>query len=336
MKSLERNEMLDKATLNTAGWPSVNLLAYPLVQSLIQNSASLRIGVEKRDHGPTIIDAGIHHAGSLEAGRLIAEICMSGLGHVQLQTSTQFAHWPFMVSVHASHPVLACLGSQYAGWSLSHDKFFSLGSGPARAIACREDLFQELGYTDKYSHTCLVLESDEPPPDAIIEKVSRDTGVKKDNLVFILTPTRSLAGTVQIVSRVLEVALHKVHALHFPLSHIVDGMASAPLPPPSPDFITGMGRTNDAILFGGHVHLFVKGSDEAAKALCDELPSINSKDFGQPFAEVFKAVNMDFYQIDPLLFSPAKVTVTALDSGRTFNAGHLDADLIDRSFGFIA
>lgn len=322
--------------LDVSLWPSVNQLTNPLVQQLINNAKALRVKVEKLDNGATIIDAGIKAEGGLEAGRLIAEICMGGLGHVQLQSSTAFPHWPWALSVHSNNPVLSCLGSQYAGWSLSHEKFFSLGSGPGRALAGREELYKELGYKDQADAAVLVLESDKVPPVEVIEKVARDTGVAIDKLTFILTPTRSLAGTVQIVARVLEVALHKIHTLHFPLEHVVDGIASAPLPPPAPDFLIGMGRTNDAILFGGHAHIFVKGSDEAAAKLAQELPSSASRDYGRPFAEVFKAVNMDFYKIDPLLFSPAAVTVTALESGRSFNGGKLDAALLDQSFGYSA
>jgi methenyltetrahydromethanopterin cyclohydrolase len=325
---------IQAATADSSNWPGINRLTNPLVQHLVDNANVLRVGVERLENGCTIIDAGIRHAGGLEAGRLIAEICMGGLGHVSLQTAQTFPHWPWMLSVHSNNPVLSCLGSQYAGWSLAHEKFFSLGSGPARAIAGREDLFKELGYKDKAEHACLVLESDKAPPAEVIEKVSRDTGIQPENLTFILTPTRSLAGTVQIVARVLEVAMHKIHTLHFPLDHVVDGMASAPLPPPAPDFLTGMGRTNDAILFGGHAHIFVKGSDEAARKLASELPSSVSRDYGRPFAEVFKAVNMDFYKIDPMLFSPAAVTVTALESGNSFTGGKLDAALLDQSFGY--
>lgn len=322
--------------LDASKWPSVNRLTNPLVQHLLENADNLRLGVEKLANGCTIIDAGIKHAGGLEAGRLIAEICMGGLGHVSLQTANTFAHWPWMLSVHSNNPVLSCLGSQYAGWSLAHEKFFSLGSGPGRAMAGREELYTELGYKDQADAACLVLESDKAPPTEVIEKVSRDTGLAPQNLTFILTPTRSLAGTVQIVARVLEVAMHKIHALHFPLDHVVDGMASAPVPPPAPDFLIGMGRTNDAILFGGHAHIFVKGSDEAAAKLAKELPSSASRDYGRPFAEVFKAVNMDFYKIDPMLFSPAAVTVTALDSGNSYAGGRLDATLLDQSFGYQA
>lgn len=322
--------------LDTTSWPSVNGLTNPLVKSLVDNAKDLRLGVEQLSNGCTIVDAGIKHAGGLEAGRLIAEICMGGLGHVSLHTASTFAHWPWMLSVHSSNPILSCLGSQYAGWSLAHEKFFALGSGPGRALAGREALYAELGYKDQSDAACLVLESDKAPPMEVIEKVSRDTGVKPENLTFILTPTRSLAGAVQIVARVLEVAMHKIHTLHFPMDHVVDGMASAPVPPPAPDFLIGMGRTNDAILFGGHAHLFVKGTDEAAAKLAKELPSNSSRDYGRPFAEVFKSVNMDFYKIDPMLFSPAAVTVTAMESGKTFIGGKLDAALVDQSFGYSA
>lgn len=327
---------MSETNLDTSCWPSVNGLTAPLVGNLVANARSLRLGVEKHPSGATIIDAGIRHAGGLEAGRLITEICMGGLGHVTLHANPSFGHWPWQLSVHSCNPVLSCLGSQYAGWSLAHEKFFSLGSGPGRAMAGREELFKELNYQDKADSACLVLESDKAPPQEVIEKVARDTGLRPENLTFVLTPTRSLAGAVQIVGRVLEVAMHKIHTLHFPLEHVVDGMASAPVPPPSPDFLTGMGRTNDAILFGGHAHVFVLGSDEAAAKLAKELPSSASRDYGRPFADVFKSVNMDFYQIDPMLFSPAAVTVTAVESGNSFTAGKLDPALLDQSFGYPA
>ena len=137
---------------------------------------------------------------------------------------------------------------------------------------------------------------------------------------------------VQIVGRALEVALHKAHTLHFPLQHIVSGSGLAVLPPVAKDFMTAMGRTNDAILFGGHVNLQVRGDDAAAENLAADLPSSASKDYGKTFAEVFKFYEMDFYRIDPLLFSPAQVTVTNVDTGKVFKGGHLNADLINRSF----
>lgn len=312
---------------------SINQLSQLLVAALINDADVLNLKVFTHESGATIVDAGIDATGGLEAGRRIAEISMGGLGEVSFSQNSSFEKWPAGLQVTAKNPVLACIGSQYAGWALSHEKFFSLGSGPARCIAQREDIFKELQYKDSAEKTVLVLETDKIPPAEVIQKVARDTHIQAENLTFILTPTSSLAGTVQIVARVLEVALHKLHTLHFPLEQLVDGIASAPLPPPSPDFLTGMGRTNDAILFGGFVQLFVNCSDEAAKKLAAELPSSASKDYGKPFAEVFKAVNMDFYQIDPLLFSPAKVTISNLTTGNSFFAGAFNQALLNQSFG---
>ena len=78
----------------------------------------------------------------------------------------------------------------------------------------------------------------------------------------------------------------------------------------------------------------MNSDDTSAADLARALPSSTSSDYGRPFAEVFKAVNMDFYKIDPLLFSPAAVTVTSLKSGKSFSAGHIDPALIDISFGY--
>ena len=319
-----------------ANWPSVNALAAPLVRELILQAKSLRLGVERLENGCVVVDAGIAHRGGLEAGLRIAQICMGGLGRVVLQSSG-LARWPSVLSVHCSDPVLACLGSQYAGWSLAHGEgkgsFQALGSGPGRAAACREDLFAELAYRDLAESVCLVLEVDRKPPVEIAAKIARDCGVGPDQVTLILTPTRSLAGTVQVVARVLEVALHKAHALGFPLHHVVDGTGAAPLPPPAADFLTAMGRTNDAILFGGRVQLFVDCDDAQAERLAMNLPSGASKDYGKPFAHVFKDAGNDFYRIDPHLFAPAVVAVTALKSGRTFHAGALDEGLLESSFG---
>ncbi|MDD5273062.1 MAG: methenyltetrahydromethanopterin cyclohydrolase [Methylovulum sp.] len=321
---------------------SVNKLAQPLVQELLDNADKLRLHLHTLDNGCTIIDAGINAPGGLEAGRIITEICLGGMGTVSLSHSAYTEKWPLTVNVHSTNPVLACLGSQYAGWSLSHEKYYALGSGPARAMATKtkegvsqpvEELYKELAYQDAAEKTVLVIENDKIPPVEIVDKVAAACGVAPANLTIIVTPTSSLAGCVQVVGRVLEVAMHKAHALHFPLENILDGSGSAPLCPPHPDFVQAMGRTNDAILFAGLVHIFVKGSDAAAEQLANELPSSTSKDYGKPFAQVFKEYKYDFFKVDAMLFSPASVIVTAVESGKSFRAGRLDNELLNLSFG---
>ena len=291
-----------------------------------------------RSRGTCVVDAGIDAHGSVAAGLLVARICLGGLGEVALSTDGRHG-WSNWLQVSSAQPVLACLGSQYAGWSLAASKeetggkkFFALGSGPARALAAKEALFEELAWRDEAATGVLVLEVDRPPPAVVIDKVLRDTGLDPQALTVVLTPTTSRAGTTQVVARVLEVALHKAHELGFALHDIVDGAASAPLPSPTADGVAAMGRTNDAILYGGLVQLSVTGEVDAARQLAQRLPSGTSRDHGRPFAEVFQAAEYDFYRIDPALFAPAAVVVQHLPSGRSFHAGRLDMPVLLRDW----
>lgn len=315
----------------------LNDLAATRVEALVEAAPRLGLAVRHLDRGVRLIDAGIDVTGSVEAGRQIAEICLAGLGRVSLRSDPHAAAsgWPSWIEVESAQPVAACLASQYAGWSLAASKeetggkkFFALGSGPVRALAAKEALYEELGMRDCATRGTLVLEVDREPPAVVIDKVLRDTGLSPEGLTLILTPTRSLAGTTQVVARVLEVAMHKAHTLGFALGDIVEGRATAPLPAPADDGVEAMGRTNDAILFGGSVHLVVRGRAEDAEALARRLPSNTARDHGRPFAEVFRAVEFDFYKIDPALFAPAEVWVSHLGSGATWHAGAMRLDLL--------
>ena len=314
--------------------PSVNALAAKIVDQIVADAGALRCLVSTGAAGERVIDLGANTLGGLEAGRRLGEVCMGGLGTVSITTASGHTNWPLGVMVHSTNPVLACLGSQYAGWTLQDEAtgFFALGSGPARALSRVEDLYKELGYTDDYHKAALVIEGDKTPPANLVTHVAAECGVTPTDLTVLFAPTGSLAGGVQVCARVLEVALHKAHTLHFPLDHIVDGVGTAPLSPPIPDFVQAMGRTNDAIIYGGRVQLFVRGTNEAAEKLAAELPSRGSAAYGKPFAEIFSAVNGDFYKIDPMLFSPAAVTVTNIDTGRSFHGGALAPEIVDKSF----
>ncbi|ODA68791.1 Methenyltetrahydromethanopterin cyclohydrolase [Methyloligella halotolerans] len=317
--------------------PSVNKTVKPIVEKMIAEADQLRIAVSKGEAGETLIDCGDKVPGGLEAGRRMAEVCLGGLGTVSLEVADTESPFAFNVTVHSSQPVIACLGSQYAGWSLSAKKddgktYYVLGSGPGRALGSSEPLFKELGYRDTADEGFFVLEADAPPPASLVKEVAEACKVKPENLTFLYAPTSSIAGMVQIIGRSLEVALHKAHELHFPLENIVDGIASAPLAPPAPDFVQAMGRTNDAIIYGGRVQLYVNGDEKAAEELAEKLPSSASKDYGQPFAEIFSAVKGDFYAIDKMLFSPAQAMVSALESGKSFQAGGIDNVLLNRCF----
>ncbi|HEY1066137.1 MAG TPA: methenyltetrahydromethanopterin cyclohydrolase, partial [Pirellulales bacterium] len=192
--------------------------------------------------------------------------------------------------------------------------------------------FDDVGFRESPSEIVGVLESSELPPAAVYDYLAEKCRVPRERVTLLVAPTSSLAGSVQIVARSVETALHKLHELKFDVSRIVSGFGSAPLPPVHPKFVPAMGRTNDAILYGGRVTLFVRGDDESIAEIGPKTPSESSSDYGRPFAEIFTAAGHDFYKIDPLLFSPAMVTFYNIDSGRTHQFGRLRPDVLERSF----
>lgn len=314
----------------------LNRRAMRLVESMVEDAAALRIRVSSGSLGERLIDAGLDVPGSIAGGLGIARITMGGLAEVTLGSGALTPRWPWRVGVRCSVPVLACLGAQLAGWNLgeaaSGEAYEGLGSGPARALAASEPIYKSLGYAEQAEAGVLVVESDRPPPRSVVAEVARACRLDPDRLTFILVPTRSLAGGVQVAARTLEVSLTKARLAGFPLEHIIDGLASAPLPPPHPDHAVAMGRSNDAIIYGGQVHLFVTGPAPDARRLAEHLPSSMSRDYGEPFRVIFERVEGDFYRIDPHLFSPAEVMVTAVEHGETYRAGALDPIRLDASF----
>ncbi len=115
-------------------FPSVNALTAPLVERLVADAEALRLSVTT-ENGARMVDAGASVRGSIEAGRRIAEICLGGLGTVSIAPAGPVASWPYSVIVHAADPVIACLGSQYAGWSLADETGDSASSPSAPAPA---------------------------------------------------------------------------------------------------------------------------------------------------------------------------------------------------------
>jgi len=177
-----------------------------------------------------------------------------------------------------------------------------------------------------------VLESGKLPGDAVCCEIAAKCGVDPAHLTLLVAPTRSPAGTLQIVARSVETALHKLHELKFDLKRIESGWGAAPLPPPAKDDLAAIGRTNDAILYGGRVTLHLHGDDASIEEVGARLPSIASPDYGRPFGEILAAYGHDFYKVDPLLFSPAMAKLVNMDTGNSFEFGKLNEDVLRRSF----
>ena len=237
------------------------------------------------------------------------------------------------VQVTTDDPVRACLASQYAGWQVNAGKFFAMGSGPMRALAAREEVFQHIPGKEVAPVAVGVLETHKHPTEDVIAAIVAKLPPVAEHLTLLVAPTMSIAGTTQVVARSVETALHKLHELKFDVTRVVSGYGVAPLPPVATDFVQAIGRTNDAILYGAKVTLWVRADDELLAHLGPKVPSASSKDHGAPFAEVFARYNGDFYKIDPLLFSPAEVEFRNLKTGRCHRFGATSPGLVRKSFG---
>jgi methenyltetrahydromethanopterin cyclohydrolase len=306
----------------------LNQRAAVLSQRMIDEADALRVVVHRYPNGCRVIDCGIEAAGGLEAGRRVAEICLAGLGEVSYVARSEPTGAMPAVLVRTDHPLNACMSSQYAGWQLAREKFFAMASGPMRALAAREPLFEKIGRGEDEPVAVGVLEGRKLPPEKLCEEIAQRCRVAPEALTLLIAPTASQVGTVQVVARSVETAMHKLFELGFDLARVESGFGVAPLPPVAKDDLEAMGRTNDAILYGAEVTLWIRGAENEIKAVGQKIPSETSPDHGRPFLEIFNRYERDFYKIDPNLFAPAVVNLVSLESGRAFHFGHTRPEVL--------
>jgi methenyltetrahydromethanopterin cyclohydrolase len=319
-------------TGTTATHLRMNERAWALADDALGRLDELRLAAHTLPCGARVIDAGVHVPGGLAAGQLLARLCMGGLGQLDFVPVTIGGEsWPG-VQVWTDHPAHACMASQYAGWAIAPEGYFAMGSGPARARArVEKELFEKLEYAEDGGRGVLVLETRTLPADDVALWVARKAGLTPDGLTFVVAPTASLAGGVQVVARVVETGLHKMETLGFDVRRVVSATGTAPLVPQAKNDLRAIGRTNDSVLYGGQARFVVAASDAELAELAERMPASASKDYGTPFYDIFKRYDSDFYKIDPMLFSPGEVWLTSATSGRTFHEGHLNPDVLRAS-----
>ena len=318
-------------------------MSQPLLTQLNQNAAaiaaaalkdaSLGIEVVEGFGGAHVLNFSPDGAGTIAAGLKLAEICMGGLGQITLAPVVDDDALPLRrVNVSTNHPLLACMAAQYAGWPLEGDNFFAMCSGPARSLRGKESVLEDYALIHSAKEATGVLETNQLPPRSTVKDFAKQCSVATENVTLCLARTASIPGTLQVVARSIETALHKLHELEFDLATIKSGFGSAPLPPIATDDLTSLGLTNDAILYGATVKLFAKTTDEAIKKIIDSVPSMASNDFGTPFLEIFNRYERDFYKIDKMLFSPAQITIHNIATGNTFQSGQIRNDILQSSY----
>lgn len=328
----------------------LNDRALALLDTTLDGAGDLGIAMEAAACGTRLVDCGVATAGSRAAGLLMARAALADLAEVWIdEASARPSHrrvrpaadpwggacpWP-TVAVESQAPIAACLASQYAGWKVAEGKYFAMASGPVRAAIGREALFDDIGNREQAAAALGLLEASKLPPDAVCRRLADEAGVAPERLTLLVARTASPAGTLQVVARSLETALHKLHDLHFDLARVRWGLGRAPLPPvPLPaDDLEAIGRTNDAILYGGHVVLGATGDDDSLAEVAARMVSGASPAHGRPFRALFEEAGHDFYALDPALFAPAVVEIVNVDTGARQHAGRIVPEVLAASFG---
>ena len=310
----------------------LNARAIELLESVRPDASVLGIEISSLSCGAEIFDFGSSRTGTFEAGELLAEICMGDLAHVSL-TSSGDPDFPMSIGVATDYPLQSCMAAQYAGWPLRVADYFSMCSGPARCSRGKEEVLDEYNLVTPAEEVVAVLESSDLPDNTVAEVVSAECNVAPDRVKFCIARTSSLPGTIQVVARSVETAMHKLHELKFDLSAIKNAFGTAPLPPIAKDDLTALGWTNDAVLYGAVVQLVVDCEDNALESIGEQVPSCSSSDFGTPFLDIFQRFDHDFYKIDKMLFSPSKVIFNNVQSGHVFAFGETRKDILLKSWG---
>lgn len=311
---------------------NLNARSHWVVEALLARAEERKVAAHPIERGGRFVDCGVHVQGGLMAGLDLARICMADLANVSIVPGDVAGRACPLVHVVTDQPLAACLASQYAGWAIHEGKYFAMGSGPMRAAKGDEAIYDRIGLRESPESVVGVLEARKTPTAAVVALIASACRVPPSRVTLVVAPTASLAGGVQVVARSVETALHKLAELGFDLARIESAQGSAPLPPVAANDLAAIGRTNDAILYGARVVLFVTGDDASLEALGPKVPSCSSRDHGEPFAAIFARYNNDFYAVDPHLFSPAEVVFHNLESGRVHAFGRLEPDVLTRSF----
>ncbi|MFB3888559.1 MAG: methenyltetrahydromethanopterin cyclohydrolase [Candidatus Bathyarchaeia archaeon] len=326
--------------------PKINLnsSALRLVNRLIDEADKYAVTIEKSESGATLIDAGLKALGGFLAGEMVTEICLAGYGKASV-TPIQYGDMILpSVLVLTDYPALSTLASQFAGWQVKGEGFSAIASGPARALALKpKDMYEKLGYKEESETAVIVLETEKKPTEAVIQFICEKCRVQPKNLYAVMFSTTSLTGATQVSGRIVETGLHKLERVGLDPLVVKHAWGYAPIVPLHPNAGEAMGRTNDAILYGGVTNYTVDIEDEQQlKSIVSQAPSSASKMLQEArrlaeknprFLDVFKEAGFDFYKIDPNIFAPAVVTVNNLKTGRSFRAGVLDIDVMKSSLG---
>ncbi|EMA49962.1 MULTISPECIES: methenyltetrahydromethanopterin cyclohydrolase [Halococcus] len=307
---------------------SLNRMALELVEEAIEFADELAIEITELDNGATVLDFGHDVAGGIEAGLLLAEIQTAGLATIQNRLGEVAGAPVPHIDCTTDRPALALLCAQKAGWELALDGFEGLASGPGRALLAEEEIFARVGYEDDFDFATLAIEADDLPGEAVAERIADRTDIGANAVFLPSFPSASLVGSVTAAARAAELATVRLADLGYDPLDIRSVSANAPVAPVAGEEATAIALANDALAYGGQVHLTV---DEEFDRF-DELTSTASDEYGAPFEAILDGVDWNFAELSDGLFAPAQVTVD-VSGGPTHAFGATNEDVLGDAFG---
>jgi methenyltetrahydromethanopterin cyclohydrolase len=307
---------------------SLNRMATELVDEAIDFAEELTIDVHSLSNEAMVLDFGVELPGGIEAGLLLAEIATAGLATVGTRVDDVAGAPLTHVELSTDNPALALLCSGKAGWEVSADGFEGLGCGPARALVAEESIFQRIGYRDEFDFAVLAVETEQLPDSDVAASIAERAGVPESGVFLPAYLTASITGSVVAASRAAELAAFRLTELGYDPLDILSVTGSAPVAPVADDEEGAMAGTNDALAYGGQVHMVV----EEEFGRFDEVPSTAGSEYGEPFTDIFESVDWEFDELPLDLFGPAQVTVD-VRGGDTHVVGECSEQLLAGSFG---
>ncbi|MDD1760907.1 MAG: methenyltetrahydromethanopterin cyclohydrolase [Methanothrix sp.] len=312
----------------------INEMGFEVFEEMLDYGDELNIEVHELENGAIVADAGVKAQGGYGAGIYLSRICMADLAEVQLTPFDINGVLLPGIQVATDHPAISCMASQCAMWQIKSDKYFAMGSGPARVLARKtRELYDKIGFEEFSDVGVIVLESNKLPDEKVAAFIAETCSIDPADLRIACAPTDSVAGLVQVSARVVETGLHKLFTMGFDINTIKSGWGRAPISPITGDATMCMGSSNDAIIYGGETYytLDYENLEELGQHL-KGMPSQASRDWGAPFYKTFKAAGFDFFKVDHNVFAPAKVVMNEMRSRSTFVSGNVNLDVLAESF----
>jgi methenyltetrahydromethanopterin cyclohydrolase len=304
-----------------------------MIQEAIARADALNIKVARAACGATLVDMGLACVGGWEAGRVFVEAGLGGVGRASYGAFPLGGVTLPSINVWVDEPVLAVVASQAGDWKLGDGEFAAIGSGPARAIAHKDQWSVQANYTDRADQVVIQLQTNRVPDDALCLRVAEACGVTPENVYVVYAPTGCLVGSIQVASRTVEQVMIKLLVHHYDIHTVRAGFGIAPVAPISRDEGEAMGRVNDCLMYGGSTMLYVDADDAEVERVVGELCfDVHAGDlWGLPFAQIFERFGRNWFNVPHLVDSPARVMMNNLRTGHTFVGGQINEEVLKKS-----